>query len=197
MGRFAKLVNTEEKIAQFKSHYGFPEDVHIRYIPYGDLALLQHEDLVLPIVAIVEGGVRIPMHPFLIQFLIHFRLSPLQCVPNVFRIVMGTTVLMEKLGLNLTVHDTTYVYSLQTTDRDQYTLVARNSDRKLVTRLPNSSKGRDEDFLVIMGNWQNPHISCPLVPSVPSFRRLICLLRIIFLILFPLFWLSLFFFFFR
>ena len=152
MGRFAKLVNTEEKIAQFKSRYGFPEDVHIRYVPYGDLALLQHEDLVLPIVAIVEGGVRIPMHPFLIQFLIHFRLSPLQCVPNVFRIVMGTAILMEKLGLNLTVHDITYVYSLQTTGRDQYTLVTRNSDRKLVTRLPDSSKVRDEDFLVITGN---------------------------------------------
>ncbi len=92
------------------------------------------------------------MHPFLIQFLIHFRLSPLQCVPNVFRIVMGTAVLMEKLGLNLTVHDITYVYSLQTTGRDQYTLVASNVDRKLVTGLPDSSKGRDEDFLVITGN---------------------------------------------
>ena len=53
MGKFAKLVDTEEKIVQFKSRYGFPEDVHIRYVPYGDLALLQHQDLVLPIVAIV------------------------------------------------------------------------------------------------------------------------------------------------
>uniref|UniRef100_A0A2N9HXI2 Uncharacterized protein n=1 Tax=Fagus sylvatica TaxID=28930 RepID=A0A2N9HXI2_FAGSY len=78
---------------------------------------------------------------------------------------MGTAVLMEKLGLNLTVHDITYVYSLQMTGRDQYTLVAGNSDRKLVTGLPDSSKGRDEDFLVITGNWQNPHISCPLVPD--------------------------------
>ena len=85
--------------------------MHIQYVPYGDLALLQHEDLVLPIVAIVEGSIRIPMHPFLIQFLIHFRLNPLQCVPNVFRIVRGTAVLNEKLSLNLTVHDITYVYS--------------------------------------------------------------------------------------
>jgi hypothetical protein len=153
MGKFAKLVNTEEKITQFKSRYGFPKDVHIRYVPYGNLALLQHEDLVLPIVAIVEGGVRIPMHPLFIQFLIHFRLSPFQCVPNVFRIVMESAVLNEKLGLNLTVHDIAYVYSLQMTGRDQYTLVARNSNRKLVTRLPDSSKGRDEDFFVITGNW--------------------------------------------
>ena len=106
----------------------------------------------LPIVAIVEGGVRIPMHTFLLRFLTHFRLTPLQCAPNVFRIVMGTAVLMKKLGLNLTVHDITYVYSLQTTSKDQYTLVACNVDRKLVIGLPDSSKGRDEDFLVFTGN---------------------------------------------
>uniref|UniRef100_A0A2N9HH71 Uncharacterized protein n=1 Tax=Fagus sylvatica TaxID=28930 RepID=A0A2N9HH71_FAGSY len=82
---------------------------------------------------------------------------------------MGTAVLMEKLGLNLTVHDITYVYSLQATGRDQYTLFARNVDRKLVTGLPDSSKGRDEDFLVFTGNWQNPHINCPLRPGVPVF----------------------------
>jgi hypothetical protein len=143
---------------------------------------------VLPI-AIVEGGVRIPMHPFLIQFLTYFRLSPLQCAPNVFRIVMGTAILMEKLGLNLTVHDITYVYSLQTTGRDQYTLVARNVDRKLVTGLPDSSKGRDEDFLVITGNWQNPHINFPLIPGVPGFHCFMSFMQYIF-VYFYLFWLS-------
>ncbi len=65
---------------------------------------------------------------------------------------MGIAVLMEKLGLELTVHDITYVYRLQATGRNQYTLVARNIDRKLVTELLDSSKGRDEDFLVITGN---------------------------------------------
>jgi hypothetical protein len=111
------------------------------------------------------------MHPFLIKFLVHFRLSPLQCVPSVFRVVMGTAVLMEKLSLNLTIHDITYVYRLQATSRKQYTLVARNSDRKLVTRLQDSSKGRDEDYLVITRNWQNPIISCPLIPGEPGFCR--------------------------
>uniref|UniRef100_A0A2N9H2C9 Uncharacterized protein n=1 Tax=Fagus sylvatica TaxID=28930 RepID=A0A2N9H2C9_FAGSY len=81
---------------------------------------------------------------------------------------MGTAVLMEKLGLDLTVHDITYVYSLQATGRDQYTLFARNAYRKLVTGLPDSSKGRDEDFLVFTGNWQNPHINCSLRPGVPD-----------------------------
>ena len=111
------------------------------------------------------------MHPFLIQFLTRFRLSPLQCVPNIFRIVMGTTILNDKLGLNLTVHDISYVYRLQETSKIQYTLVARNSKRKLVTGLPDSSKGQDVDFLVITGNWRDPLFSCPLTPGKPSFHR--------------------------
>ena len=113
------------------------------------------------------------MHPFFIQFLIHFRLSPLQCVPNVFRIVMGTAVLIDKLGLNLTVHDITYVYRLQVTGKKQYTLVVRHWERKLVTGLLDSSKGRDKDFLVITGNWKNPFLSCPLILGVPGFCRFI------------------------
>ena len=112
---------------------------------------------------------------------------------------MGTAILMEKLVLNLTVNDITYVYSLQTTSKDQYTLVACNVDRKLVTGLPDSSKGRDEDFLVITGNWQNPHISCSLIPGVPGFHCFMSFMQYIF-VSFYLFWLSvslLFFFFFR
>uniref|UniRef100_A0A2N9EV66 Uncharacterized protein n=1 Tax=Fagus sylvatica TaxID=28930 RepID=A0A2N9EV66_FAGSY len=58
MGKFAKLVDTEEKIVEFKKRYGIPEDVHIRYVPYGDLALVLNQDLVLPMVAIIEGGIR-------------------------------------------------------------------------------------------------------------------------------------------
>ncbi len=87
MGRLAKLVNIKEKIEIFKKQYNFPEDVQIQYAFQDDLALLQYQDLVLPIITIVDGGVRIPMHPFFIQFFTQFRLNPLQCVPNVFRIV--------------------------------------------------------------------------------------------------------------
>uniref|UniRef100_A0A2N9GFT3 Uncharacterized protein n=1 Tax=Fagus sylvatica TaxID=28930 RepID=A0A2N9GFT3_FAGSY len=113
MGKFAKLVNTEEKIVQFKNRYGIPEDVHIRYVPYDDLALLQYEDLVLPIVAIVEGG--------------------------------------DSNG-----------------DGRSHGETRPRTLLKLVTGLPDSSKGRDEDFLVFTGNWQNPHINCPLRPGVPD-----------------------------
>ncbi len=60
MGRLAKLVNTEQKIDQFKRCYSFPKDVQIRYASLDDLALLEYRDLILPIVAIVEGGLEYP-----------------------------------------------------------------------------------------------------------------------------------------
>ena len=171
MGCLAKLVNTKDKIESFKKQYNFPEDVQVRYVSQDDLALLQYQDLVLLIISIIEGGVRIPMHPFLIQFLTHYRLNPLQCVPNVFRIVMGTAVLNDKLNLNLIVHDIAYVYRLQEMGKKKYTLVARNSQPKLVTGLPNSSKDQDVDFLVITGNWCDPLFDCPLTPRKPGFHH--------------------------
>ena len=120
MGWLAKLVNTEQNINQFRKHYSIPEDVQIRYASrwFGTPQVLRS---CTPISSNSRGW---GQNTFLIQFLTHFRLSPLQCVPNVFRIVIGTAVLMEKLGLELTVHDITYVYRLQKTGRDQYTLVA-------------------------------------------------------------------------
>ena len=60
MDRLSKLVDTEEKINQFKERYGFPEDVQIWYTSSDDLALLEYQDLVLPIIAVVEGGLGYP-----------------------------------------------------------------------------------------------------------------------------------------
>ena len=97
---------------------------------------------------------------------------------------MGTVVLMEKLGLELTVHDITYVYRLQKTGKDQYTLVSHNWERKRMTGLPDSSKGRDEDFLVFTRNWQNPHFHCTLAPGIPSLR---CSIKLFFSFLIFLF----------
>ena len=38
-----------------------------------------------------------------------------------------------------------------------------------MTGLPDSNKGRDEDYLVITGNWQNLLYSCSLIPGIPGF----------------------------
>ena len=40
-----------------------------------------------------------------------------------------------------------------------------------MTGLPDSSKGRDEDFLVCTVNWQNSNFHCTLASEIPGLRR--------------------------
>ena len=49
----------------------------------------------LPILAIIEGGVRFPLHPFLCKFFHKLKLAPSQVTVNVFRTVMGIARLNE------------------------------------------------------------------------------------------------------
>ena len=63
-------------------------------------------------IAFIEGGVRIPMGPVMKNYLRFVRLTPTQCVPNVFRILRCVDALNEKMGLRLTHHGVNWVYSL-------------------------------------------------------------------------------------
>uniref|UniRef100_A0A2N9JAV3 Uncharacterized protein n=1 Tax=Fagus sylvatica TaxID=28930 RepID=A0A2N9JAV3_FAGSY len=92
-GRLAKYVNTPEAMAIFRHHYSIPDDVHLEYKYWEDVLPKESRDLVIPIVAIIEGGVRFLMDPLLVDFLNYFNLSPTQISPNIFRIVMGVVEL--------------------------------------------------------------------------------------------------------
>jgi len=65
MGRLAHLVDSPENIESFKARYGIPQGVSIRYIGYckqGDwFAERQEGEVVIPMIAFIEGGMRIPM----------------------------------------------------------------------------------------------------------------------------------------
>ena len=94
--------------------YNFPDDVGVRYCLKDEAILSRGEGrVVLPLVAIVEGGVRIPMSDLLANFLRHFKVCPDQCTSNVFRIVSSVDTLNKKLELRLTKHDINYIYSFQ------------------------------------------------------------------------------------
>src|ERR1700738_4383764 len=99
MGKFLKLVDTPEALARFRVRYCIPPDVQIRLpteqhnVPgFGGL-----DKLFISILAIVEGGVRFPLHPLLREVLEHYKLSPMQLSANFFRVVMGTAVPHEHL----------------------------------------------------------------------------------------------------
>ena len=111
-------------------------------------------------IAFIEGGMRIPMGRVTRDFLNLFRLCPTQCVPNMFRILGSVDALNEKLGIHLTHHDVNWVYSCQKGVDEGYYLKTRVLVVRLISCLPETNKGMDEDFLIVSREWHDG-LHCP------------------------------------
>ena len=72
----------------------------------------QEGKVVIPIIAFLEGGMRLPICLVMRDYLRHFRLAPIQCAVNVFRILSSVDALNKKMGLRLTHHDVNWCYNL-------------------------------------------------------------------------------------
>ena len=106
MGRFAYLVDSAESIESFKAQYRIPPGVSIRYCKEGYLhAQRQEGEVVIPMIAFIERGMRIPMGVVTRDYLRVHRLAPSQCALNMFRILGSVDAFNEKMGLNLIHHD--------------------------------------------------------------------------------------------
>ena len=77
MGRFKKLVESEEAMEKFIADYRIPSNVGLRYCEEGEWFIKREEgEVVVPIIAFLEGGMRIPIGPVMSDYLRHFRLAP-------------------------------------------------------------------------------------------------------------------------
>ena len=103
--------------------------------------MMREGEVMIPIIAFLEGGIRIPMHPVMRDYLRHFRLAPIQCAVNVFRILGSVDALNEKMGLRLTHHDVNYNYNLQYLKGKTYYMKAMDERVWLIQCLVESSKG--------------------------------------------------------
>ena len=83
-------------------------------------------------IAFIEGGVRIPMGPMMRNYLRFVRLTPTQCVSNIFRILGCVDALNEKMGLQLTHHDVNWVYGLHHLKGKRYYLKKRQPKVRLI-----------------------------------------------------------------
>ncbi len=176
MGKFRELLSTPRKIREFRRMYDIPDDVHIRLDGPEDLR--EHgqtrEKIHIPLIFIVEGGLGFPLHPFFREVCDRCRLNPMQLCPNFVRVVMGTVALNRLLDLSLDWWDLHYLYSVVATAESNYYFKARNPEQKLITDLPNSSKGEGDDYLVVTGNWEPRDaegntigFACPTAPGRP------------------------------
>ena len=78
MGRFKRLVESEEAMEKFIADYKIPDNVSLRYCKEGDWHIMRHEgEVVIPIITFLEGGMRLPMRPVMRDYLRHFRLAPI------------------------------------------------------------------------------------------------------------------------
>ena len=99
---------------KFIVDYRIPPNISLRHCKMGEWHYKRETGaVVIPILAFVERGMRIPMGPVTRGYLRHFRLAPTQCPGNVFRILGCMDTLNEKIGLRLTHHEVNWCYNLQ------------------------------------------------------------------------------------
>ena len=133
MGRFKYLVDTEEGMRSFRSKYNIPPYVGVRYATQGEwFDERKTTEVVIPMIAFIEGGITIPMGTITRNYLRFFRLSPTQCVPNMFRVLGSIEALNERMNLNLTHDEVNWIYNLQNLKGQGYYLKSRHSEVRLI-----------------------------------------------------------------
>ena len=169
MYRYAKLVDTPEARVDFMAQYRSSDGVEIWQYEYDEWLVLHRplESVVIPIIAFIEGEMELPMGRVTRDFLINYRLTPTKYSPNVFRILRYVDILNRKMGTYLTWHDVNWVYNWQKGEKTKYYIKCRVLTVRLISYLPDSSKGMDEDFLIISGDWHDG-MHCPNQEGEPG-----------------------------
>ena len=123
---------------------------------------------------ILEGGVRFPVDPLLLNTFRYYRLCPDQLPPNFYQVVSYVSRLNEIFDLQLDHHDINHMYSLCGNKRTNYYIKVRDvgTTNFMPTRLQWNST---EEFVRVQGNWFAGEILCPFSRrEVGSCRSLIC-----------------------
>ena len=73
MGRFKKLVEFKEAMEKFIVDYRIPSNVGLRYCEEGEWHFMrQGGEVVIPMIAFIEGGIRLLIGPVIRDYLRHF-----------------------------------------------------------------------------------------------------------------------------
>ena len=96
MGRFKHLVDSDAGIEGFKAKYHISQGVALQYCALDQIVTHREEgEVVIPMIAIIKGGMTFPMAKVTRDYLINHRLTPYQCAPNLFRVLGSIDALNE------------------------------------------------------------------------------------------------------
>ena len=143
-------------IEMFKEKYHIPQEVSIRYCSPEGLAFDREVgEVIIPMIAFIEGGMTIPIGRITRDYLRAHRLCPHQCTPNFFRVLGAVDALNRHLGLGLTWYDLVHLYEGHQQKGAGFYLKSRSDAIKLISCLPKSNKGMKEDYLIVSGPWHD------------------------------------------
>ena len=110
MSRFKYLVDNPALIEVFKEKYHIPQDVSLRYCPPKGIAFdREMGEVVIPMIAFIEGGMTLPMGRVTRDYLRNHRLCPHQCAPKLFRILGA----IDDLNQHLRLGDVHEIYTIK------------------------------------------------------------------------------------
>ena len=133
MGRFKHLVDSEEGLKSFRTKYNISPHVGVRYAAQREwFDERKIREVVIPMIAFIEGGMTIPMGTLTRNFLRFFRLFPTQCALNMFRVLGSIEALNERMNLNLIHHDVNWIYNLHNLKGQGYYLKLRYPIMRLI-----------------------------------------------------------------
>ena len=117
-------------------------------------------EVVIPIIAFIEGGITLPTGRITRDYLRNHRLIPHQCAPNLFRVLGCVDTLNKQVGLGLTWHDVVHLYECHKLSGVGYYLKSRSDVVRLISCLPKSNKGMKDDYLIVYREWSDG-LHCP------------------------------------
>ena len=138
----------------FRAKYHIPQGVVLRYCPpEGVLIDRDMGEVVIPMIAFIQGGMTLPMRRITRDYLFHHRLTPHQYASNMFRVLGYIDVLNERMGLSLTWHYVVHMYECHYVEKGGYYLKSRFEVVRLISCLLISNKTMKDDFLIASGEW--------------------------------------------
>ena len=168
MGRFERLVKSSALTEIFKDKYHISEEVSLRYCSPEWLAFDREVgEVIIPMIAFIEGGMTILMGRITRDYLRNHRLCPQKCAPNFFRILGEVDALEWHLGLGLTWHDIVHLYEGHQQKGAGFYLKSQSDAVRLILYLPKSNKRMNDDYLIVSGPWHDG-LHCPTQLGEPG-----------------------------